>query len=189
MSVSKNSTITMLKEITTTFLCDSISLLDVDTFLVGTYGHRPPICTIDVEGNEREVQHKLLPDKTYRLGESACVYIPLTETILFTDNEQHTVYMCDIKSGEGRVITNDIIEEPKGICASPKGNVFVCSTKSHPIVQLSLHGDVLMTHDVGMYGPCAISVSTDGSRLVVANSRVGQRKIKLFNIVYMMQGS
>ena len=184
MSVSKNSTITMLKEITTTFLCDSISLLDVDTFLVGTYGHRPPICTIDVEGNEREVQHKLLPDKTYRLGESACVYIPLTETILFTDRDKHTVYMFDIKSGQGRVITHDKIREPRGMCASSNGCVFVCSITSDYIVQLSLHGDVLMAHDVGMFGPRTISVSTDGSRLVVSNKAHGQRKIKLFNIVH-----
>jgi len=184
MSVSENSTITMLKEITTTFRCDYISLLDVDTFMVGTYGHRPLICTIDVDGNEGEIQHKLLPDKTYKLGKSACAYIPSPETILFTDNDKHTVYMCDIKSGEGRVITNDTIRAPRGMCASSNGCVFVCSVNSDSIVQLSLRGDVLMTHDVGMYGPYAISVSTDGSRLVVSNGTHGQRKIKLFNIVY-----
>jgi len=184
MSVSENSTITMLKEITTTFKCDSISLLDVGTFMVRTYGQRPPIRTIDVDGNEGEVQHKLIPDKTYKADNSACTYTPLNEIIFFTDREQHAVYMCDINSGEGRVITNDNIQEPRGICAGPKGNVFVCSMKSHCIVQLSLRGDVLMTHDFGMYGPYAISVSTDGSRLVVSNIAGGQREIKLFNIVY-----
>jgi len=183
MSVSENSTITMLKEITTTFTCDSISLLDVDTFMVGTYDHRPPVCTIDVDGNEAEVQHKLLPDKTYTFCASACSYIPSPETILFTDRAQHTVYMCDIRSGEGRVITNDKIRAPRGMCASSNGCVFVCSNYSDSIVQLSLRGDVLMAHDVGMYGPRAISVSTDGSRLVVSSLH-GQRKIKLFNIVH-----
>jgi len=184
MSVSENSTITMLKEITTTFKCDSISLLGVDTFMVGTYGHRPPICTIDVDGNEGEIQHELLPDKTYTFGMSACSYIPSPETILFTDREQHTVYLCDIRSGEDRVITHDKIRAPRGMCASPKGNVFVCSGKSHCIVQLSLRGDVLMAHDVGRVHPRAISVSTDGSRLAVSNSAQSKKKIKLFNIVY-----
>jgi len=183
MSVSEDSTITMLKEITTTFKCDSISLLDVDTFMVGTYDHRPPIRTIDVDGNEGEVQHKLLPDKPYKFYKSACTYLPSTKTILFTDIEQHTVYMCDIKSERGRVITHDKIRAPRGMCAVANGNVFVCSKKTHSIVEVSLRGDVLMAHDVGMYLPCAISVSTDGSRLVVANSARGQRKIKLFNIV------
>jgi len=130
MSVSENSTITMLKEITQTFKCDSISLLDVDTFMVGTYGHRPLIRTIDIDGNEGEVQHKLLPDKTYKLGKSACTYIPSPETILFTDKEQHTVYVCDIRSGEGRVITNDKTQEPRGKCASSNGCVFICCNNS-----------------------------------------------------------
>jgi len=184
MSVSKNSTITMLKEITTTFTCDYISLLDVGTFMVGTNDHRPPICTIDVDGNEGEVQHKLLPDKTYKLGESACAYIPSPETILFTDKEQHTVYVCDIRSGEGRVITHAKIRAPRGKCASSNGCVFICCNDSTYLVQLSLHGDVLMAHDVGMDRPRAISVSTDGSRLVVSNSAIGRKKIKLFNIVH-----
>jgi len=132
MSVNKNDSINMLKEMKTSFACFSITLLHAGTFMVGTIDHQ---------------------------------------------------YMCDIKSGEGRVITNDKIREPRGMCASSNGCVFVCSD-SDSIVQLSLRGDVLMAHDVGMYRPCAISVSTDGSRLVVSNGAVGQSKMKLFNIVY-----
>ena len=114
---------------------------------------------------------------------SACTVIPSNKTVLFTDREQHTVYMCDMKSGDGRVITHRKIQAPRGICASLKGNVFVSSMYNHSIVQLSLLGDVIASHNAEMAFPRTVSVSRDGSRLVVSNC-VGEKKIKLFNIIY-----
>jgi len=184
MSVDQNSTVKMLKEIKTSFSCFSISLLEAGTFMVSTYNHRNAICTIDVDGNEGDVQHQILPDKIYKVDMSACTVIPSNKTVFFTDREQHTVYMCDMKSGKGRVITHDKIQAPKGIYASLKCDVFVCSMNTDSIVQLSLLGDVIASHKADMRFPSAVSVSRDGSRLVVSNCAMGQTKMKLFNIVY-----
>jgi len=58
LSVNENSAIKMLNEIKTSFICLSISLLEAGAFMVGTYDHRNALCTIDVDGNEGDVQHK-----------------------------------------------------------------------------------------------------------------------------------
>ena len=76
------------------------------------------------------------------------------------------------------MIKSDEIVTPRRVHAGPNGTVFVCSNATHAIVQISPRGDILMSHDVGMY-PYAVSLSGDGTRLVVAN---GHCKIKLFRV-------
>ena len=78
MSVSDDSSVTLVKMLPTSFKCFSISTLDADTFMVSTYDHKRPVRTIDVHGSEADFQHTLLPDKTYKLEQSACTYIPST---------------------------------------------------------------------------------------------------------------
>ena len=181
LSVAEDSVITLQKILTTSFYCVSISPLGTDMFVVSTRYNKPPVRTIDVHGNEGEVEHKLLPDKTYISWTSACAYIPSTKTLVFADADQHTVYMCDLTSGDGRVIKNDKIRGPRGVCAGPAGTVFVCSVNADSVVQLSQQGDVLASHSVDVRYPFAVSVSKD--RLVLSNSSKGQKMIKLFNIV------
>ena len=131
MSVSEESTITLYKTLNTSFKCSTISPLDTGTFIVTTVDNPRPVRTIDVHGNEGEIQHKLLPDKSYgKYFVSACTNVQSTKTIVFTDRDQHTVYMCNITSGEGHVIKNDKIRSPTGVCAGPAGTVFVCCTDS-----------------------------------------------------------
>jgi len=91
--------------------------------------------------------------------------------------------MCDTTSGEGRVILNDKIRVPTGVCAGQAGTVFVCSQGTDYVLQLSPQGDVLASHRVSLRHPFAVSVSKNGSRLVLSNSTVGQNMIKLFSIV------
>jgi len=170
------------KTLTISFYCGSISTLGTDTFVVSTVDQKPPVRTIDVHGNEGEIQHKLLPDKTYSgTWSSACAYIPSTKTLVVTDRDQHTVYMCDLTLGEGRVIVNDKIRSPRGVCAGPAGTVFVCSRDTNSVVQLSPQGDVLASHSVDVRYPFAVSVSKD--RLVLSNSSKGKKIIKIFSIV------
>jgi len=182
MSVSGDNTFTLLKTLFTSFNCGSISLLDGDTFILTTYNHERPVRTIDVHGNEGEFQHKLLPDKNFKLATSACAYIPSTKTLLFCGRKQNTVYMCDITSGEGHVIKSKEIVEPRGICAGQNGGSFVCSEDTHCVVQLSPTGDVLTSLRVNMKYPRAVSVSRDGSFMAVSNSMDPHSSIKLFNI-------
>jgi len=182
MSVSDDSSITLLRTLSTSFCCINISSMDADTFIVSTYFHERPVRTIDLQGNEGDVQHKLLPDKSYVLFESACTYISSTNTLLFSDWNQNTVYMCDLTSGEGHVIKSDKIVRPRRVCAEPAGTVFVCSEDTHTLVQLSQDGEILMIHDIGMACPYAVSLNNDGTRLVVSNFTKGQNMIKLFHV-------
>ena len=182
LSVSKESNITVQKTLATSFVCSTISPLDADTFVISTANHPRPVRTITIQGREGDIQHRLLPDKTYTMYKSACAYIPSTKTLVFVDTLKHTVYMCDITSGEGHVIKHDIMQCPTGVCAGPAGTVFVCSEDTNSIVQLSREGQVLMTYEVGMFYPSALSLSKDGTHLVVSNSHVDNFKIKLFKI-------
>jgi len=156
--------------------------MDTDTFIVSTYKHERPVCTIDIQGNEGDIQHKLLPDQAYDLFNSACTYIPSTNTLVFSDRDQGTVYMCELTSGEGHVIKSDKIVEPAGVGAGPAGTVFVCSEGTNTLVQLSQDGEILMTHDVGMECPFAVSLNRESTRLVVSNWTDKRDKIKLFHV-------
>jgi len=164
LSVAGNNSITLLKTISASFSCFSISLLDRDTFLVSTVDHQRPVRTIDVHGNEGDLQHKLLPEQSYKVDKSACTYIPSTKTLVFLDTEQQSLYMCEIMTGEGRVIKNDILQDAIAVCAGPNGSTFVCCVRSHLIMELSLLGDVLTSHQAGMLFPRTVSVSKDGTR-------------------------
>ena len=152
--------------------------------LVNTHGHERPVRTIGVHGKEGHIQHKTLPDKIYEKGNSACAYIPSTKTIVFSDRTQHTLYMCDTTSGEGRVIKSDKIRDARTICAGPNGSTFVCSVFTNSIVQLYAQEGVMVSHDIGMLNPRAVSVSEDDTRMVVSNSFKGQAKLKLFRLEY-----
>ena len=180
MSVSEESTITLCKTLNTSFMCSSISPLDTDTFIVTAVDNPRPVRTIDVHGNEGEIQHTLLPEKSYGYLLSAFTYIKSVNTLVFTDRDQRTVYMCDITSGKGHVIKNDNIIGPKGVCAGPAGTVFVCCTAT--VVQLSAQGDVLATHSVNVGNPWAIRSCKNGTRLVLSNALGEQSCIKLFSI-------
>ena len=189
MSVSDDSSVTLLKTLPTSFCCDNISPMYADTFMVSTNDHERPICSIDVQGNVEDVQHKLLPDKINDICESACTYIPSTNTLVFSYCDQNTLYMCDVMSGDGHVIKSDKIVGPRGVCAGPAGTVFVCSGGTGALVQLSQDGEILMTYDIGMECPYAVSISGDGTRLVVASWADEQNTIKLFHVSRKIAGT
>jgi len=156
--------------------------MDADTFMFSTFYHERPVRTIDLQGNEGDIQHKLLPNKKYGQFKSACTYIFSTNTLVFSDWDQDTVYMCDLTSGEGHVIKNEEIVRPTRVCAEPAGTVFVCSEGTSTLVQVSQDGEILMTHDVDMEWPYAVSLNRDRTRLVVSNWTDEQNMIKLFHV-------
>jgi len=101
LSVSAGSTLTLSNTVTTSFNCSSISHMHDDTFLVCTLEDRRTVRTIDTHGNEGDIEHLPIPDKTYTVGKSACCYIPSSQAIAFSDQEQDTVYICGKMSGKG----------------------------------------------------------------------------------------
>jgi len=181
LSVDNDSTITLVNTITTSFDCGSISHMHDDTFLVCTLEDRRTVRTIDTHGKEGDIEHLRIPDKTYSIGKSACCYIPTSQAIVFSDEEQGTVYICGTMSGKGHEATDVKIPGPKGVCAGPLGTAFVCSSYTS-IIQISQNGEVLKSHYIDMFYPRAVTVSKDGTRLVVATSTQGQKMIKLFRI-------
>ena len=180
--MSADNSITLLRTLPTSFHCYSISLLNADTFLVSTYGHKRPVRTVDINGKEGDIQHKHLPDKIYERGKSACAYIQSSNTIVFSDRTQHTLYMCDTTSGEGRLIKSDKIANARCICAGPSGSTFVCCTDTNLILKFSPRGDMQILHDVGIRVPLAVSVSEDGTRMAVSSRHERQAVLKLFLI-------
>lgn len=182
MSLAENSSITMLKELPTSFACSTITSINAGTFLVSTYDNTRPIRTIDIHGKVNFIKHKCLPDKTYKMDKCACTYIPATKTLVLTDSEQHTVYLCDMTSQDGLEIRNNKIRSPRRACVGPYDTVYLCSQTKDSIVQLSERGDVLTSINVGMRYPYAVSFSRDGTRLVVANCAAGPKMIKLFQV-------
>ena len=183
MSVSSTNNICLVRSLTTSFPCYSISPMNDDSFIVSTINHHDPVRTITVQGQEGDVQHSGLPDKTYKVDESKSTFIATKNILVFTDRCNHTVYLCNIQSGSCQTVQSDQIREPRGACPGNHDTVFVCSLGTNSILQISPQGKVVMTHDVGMVNPYAVSLSRDGARLAVSNDVAGQMmKIKVFTV-------
>jgi len=183
MSVSRSNNICLVRTLRTSFPCDSINPMNDDSFVLSTFDHEDPVRTITVQGQEGHVQHAGLPDKTYKMEESQSTYIGTKNILVFTDRYNHTVYLCNIQSGSCQTVQSDKIKEPFGACPGNHGTVFVCSKNTNSVVQISPQGKIVMTHDVGMLNPNAVSLSRDGARLAVSNSVLGQMmKIKIFTV-------
>jgi len=130
MSV-KDNIITVQKKIPTSFLCHSISFLEADRFLVGTYESRQPICIIDFEG---AVQHKVLPDLTSEGGKSACTYITTAKISVSSNTEQDSVHMFDIQTCTPHMIRDDKIKKKQWefVLVQMVTSLSVCSKTLEP---------------------------------------------------------
>ena len=182
--VSKSNNISLVRTMRLSFYGMSICPMEGDMFILSTCGHPRAVRTITVSGHEGDVQHACLPDKTFKGGESQCTYVEAHKTVVFTDRDDHTVYMSNIENGRCHIELSDQIRFPKGACPCIDGTVFVCSAGTGCILQLTTQGTVLTTHDISMAWPFAVSLSRDGTRLAVSNSEKDkQKKIKLFKIL------
>ena len=184
LTVARDNSITQIKYISTSFPCDSICPIERDTFVVGAYDHSPPVRTITVQRQEGSVQLGSLPNKTYKLGKSWCTYMQHEKSVVITDTLAHSVHFYNLNNGTTKTVQNGEIRE--GVCGGgDRGSVFLCSSETHTIVQMSACGELLKVHSVGMVNPCTISVSRGGRRIVVANSTSDTKKtIKIFRVEY-----
>jgi len=185
LTVARDNSITPITTITTSFFCSSICPIDKDTFLVGTVRHSRPVRTVTVQGQEGNVQHGSLPNKSLSLGDSWCTFVQHKKTVVIADSSAHKVHLKSLgESGWTTTVHHDLIREPQGVCGGgDRGSVFVCAKRA--IVQLSSRGDVVASHNVGFIRPCTISVSNDGRKLMVANARRNKvNTIKLYRVEY-----
>ena len=157
--------------------------MDGDRFILNTVNHPRPVRTITVQGQEGDVQHASLPDKTYKRGESQCTYITTHKTVVLTDRNAHEVYMSNIENGRCHIVHSDKIREPLVACPGIDGTVFVCSGGTGTVVQLTTQGTVIASYDVNMKRPWAVSLSRDGTHLAVSNGvKDKPSTIKLFKV-------
>jgi len=186
LTVARDNSITPLTTISTSFSCFSICPIDKDTFLVGTVRHSPPVRTVTVQGQEGYVQPGSLPNKTYKLGESWCTFVQHVKTVVFVDRFAHSVHFYNLDNGTNVTVQNSDISRPRGVCGGgDRGSVFLCSSDTGTIVQMSARGELVKAHKVDMDNPCIICVSKDGSRIVVANNIQHEMPIlKIFRVEY-----
>jgi len=181
MSVDKKSSITLMKTLQTSTEVWSICPYDVNRFIVGTLGDRRHARIIGLNGQESDIASLTFPDKTYGAGASRCTYLPSDGVLAVTDYDKHTVQLYQIGPGTSRTVKDDRIERPEGICGA-QGRVFVASRGTNTVVEMTVQGEIVKCHDVGIR-PHTISVSQDGGHMVVADSE-SDTTIKLFKMEY-----
>jgi len=183
MSVNKNSSITLMKTLQTTTEVDSICPYDVNRFIVGTVGDRRHARMIGLNGQESDILSLTFPDKTYDADPCHCTYLPSDGVLAVTDVLEHTVQLYQIVHGTSRTVKDDRIQLPTGICGA-QGRVFVASRGTNTVVEMTVHGEIVKCHDVGMKWPRTISVTQDGGHMVVASNVLKDSTIKLFKMEY-----
>jgi len=182
MSVDGNSAITLMKTLQTSTEVWSICPYDVNRFIVGTVDDRRHARVIGLNGQESDIQLLTFPDKTHGAG-NRCTYLPSDGVLAVTDYWEHTVQLYQIGPGTSRTVKDDRIQRPAGICGA-QGRVFVASSGTGTVVEMTVQGEIVKCHEVGMKLPHAISVTQDGGHMVVADSVFGDKTIKVFKMEY-----
>ena len=184
MSVDGKSSITLMKTLQTSTEVYSICPYDVNRFIVGTVGDRRHARVIGLNGQESDIHSLTFPDKTYDAGYCHCTYLPSDGVLAVTDVLEHTVQLYQVGPGTSRTVKDDRIQRPEGICGT-QGRVFVASRGTNTVVEMTVQGEILKCHEVGMERPGTISVSQDGGHMVVGNCVGGEdTTIKLFKMDY-----
>jgi len=182
MSVDGKSSITLMKTLQTSTKVYSICPYDVNRFIVGTVGDRRHARVIGLNGQESDIQSLTFPDKTYRAGYCYCTYLPSDGVLAVTDCSKNTVQLYQIGTGTSKTVKDDRIQYPAGICGA-QGRLFVTSWGTHTVVEMTVQGEIVKCHDVGMK-PITISVSQDGGHMVVGDNVYGGTSINVFKMEY-----
>lgn len=181
--VGKTNDISLIKAVNVTSQYLSICLMNEKTFLVRTIDEKLPMRMVTLTGEEKDFQN--LPEKTYALDQSYCSFLPSKKILVLTDRYDHAVHLYDVMDNfvTRRVVKDDAIREPLGVCTSPENDVFVCSKNTDSIIQMSPAGKVISSNKISMAYPSFISVSKNGKRMAVSNCCVRGRKLQLFHLM------
>jgi len=179
MSVDGKSSIWLMKTLQTSTEVYSICPYDVNRFIVGTVDDRRHARMIGLNGQESDIHS--LTFMRYSEGASCCTYLPSDGVVAVTYWHYHTVHLYQIGTGTRRVVLDDRIQYPAGICGS-QGRVFVACDDTKTVVEMTVQGEIVKCHEVGMI-PITISITQDGGHMVVADN-VLDTTIKLFKMEY-----
>jgi len=181
MSVDGKSSITLMKTLQTSTEVWSICPYDVTRFIVGTVDDRRHVRMIGLNGQESDIHSLTFPDKTYSASFCHCTYLPSDGVVAVTDWNEDTVQLYQLGPGTSRTVQDDRIQLPEGVCGA-QGRVFVASVGTNTVVEMTVQGEIVKCHDVGMDDPWTNSVTQDGGHMVVANYAMGDLTIKLFKM-------
>ncbi|KAH3814870.1 hypothetical protein DPMN_143384 [Dreissena polymorpha] len=104
----------------------SICNITPTQLVVSSFHDARPVRMITQDGVESDFDRVLVPYKTYRFGESKCTYVLSKNTLVLTDRSANTLYMYDTVKGTSRVVTDEKIQKPQGVCVGPGDTVLVC---------------------------------------------------------------
>ncbi|KAL4216625.1 hypothetical protein ACF0H5_024348 [Mactra antiquata] len=159
----------------------SISMMDDKNFVVSTIDHIKPFRIVSMSGEEKDFSVQL-PSKEYPLGTNFTTVLEKRKKVVQISRNEDKIYIYDIESGEKVVITDNKIKSPGDVAVGPYDHVFVGSSSSKCLVEMTPGGRVLSSHQVDMDYPRFIAISKDKKLLAVSNSCIGARKLSLYKI-------
>ncbi|XP_053409257.1 uncharacterized protein LOC128559971 [Mercenaria mercenaria] len=181
LRVCNSNTLTHIRTIETTTNYDSICMQNDTQFVVGTYNDTKPMRIVLTSGEESDFNIDFQSTK-YDLGDSKCTYIRNSDKAVLSAKLENTLYIYDMKTNTSIVVKDKKIKEPRAVTIGPFDTIFVCSSATHSIVQISKTGRVMSSHDLNMRLPYKVCISKDKRRLAVTNKLYGDRRLQLFSI-------
>lgn len=120
----------------------SVTALKNQTLVASTYECEYPATMFSLTGEKTDFD---IPFKTraYKFNESKSTYIESLNMLVVTDRFAHKCYIWNAKYKISAVVEDEQLREPKGVCATTYGLIFVCSSGTNSIVQISPQGKVL----------------------------------------------
>ncbi|XP_053388007.1 uncharacterized protein LOC123543016 [Mercenaria mercenaria] len=181
LRVSKSNDITLIRTCKVNTKYETICSKDERHFVVGANDETKPVRILSLSGEEKDFSINF-PNKKYSVGTSVCTYIRKSDKVVLTDENEHTVYIYDIRSNTRVVVKDDQIKEPCGVAVGTSDCILVCSNETHSIVQISQTGRVISSYKLDMGYPYRVCVSKDKSVIAVTNCATAGAKLQLLKI-------
>ena len=181
-AVNEDNTITHSETLQTEGRYFSLKAFQADTLVASTYNCDRPMKLVTLTGEEKDFDLPF-PPIPYGCYKNWSTFIPgpLLETLVLTDRDASKCYLLNVKEKVKIVVEDDQIKNPGGVCATTSGHIFVCSTGTKSIVQISPSGKVLGLIPFS-YPPYSIAVSHDEKQLLVFTYTTKNRVLQLYNI-------
>jgi len=177
----KLSKIIRLSSNTNLYSISPFSLGSFVTSTFGTFDNNTPVQIVNGNGNNTFFPDLIFPKNQYERGKCQCTFIASHGILALTDYDESSVCLYNTQTGHTVKVTDSQIEKPRGVCKGPNGSILVACVSS--IVQLTIHGEVLTSVDVGMHDLQAINISRDWTQLVVSCIATGNCQLRLFEIL------
>jgi WD40 repeat protein len=160
----------------------SICMMDDGHFVIGTLYATNPACIVSLAGEKEDFNFDF-PRKKYKLGDHFCTFLRDSNKLVVSQRFENTVTIYDIATRKTVTVKDDIIKQPCGVAAGPFDCIFLCSSMTHSIVQISPDGCIITSFKTEIIMPFCISFSKSKSTLAVANCAKGNRKyLQVFKV-------